>query len=82
DGPDGWPEAAEIWGSPQGIAMRINWALTQAAGLAGGLPDPRELMAHALGTTVSEAVAWAVPRAESRAEGVALVLASADFNRR
>ncbi|MEE2860681.1 MAG: DUF1800 domain-containing protein [Pseudomonadota bacterium] len=82
DGPDGWPEAAEIWGSPQGIAMRINWALTQAAGLAGDLPDPRELMAHALGTTVSEAVAWAVPRAESRAEGVALVLASADFNRR
>ncbi|WP_265501869.1 DUF1800 domain-containing protein [Paracoccus beibuensis] len=82
DGPDGWPEASEVWGAPQGIAMRINWALTHVAGLAGDLPDPRDFLAHALGGTASEAVAWAVPRAESRAEGIALVLASADFNRR
>jgi len=81
-GPDGWPEAAESWASPQGIAMRINWALTSPAKLAGELPDAREFLRDALGDTASEAVTWAIPRAESRSEGVALVLASADFNRR
>jgi uncharacterized protein (DUF1800 family) len=81
-GPDGWPEAAGAWISPQGLAMRINWALTHPSELAGALPDPRRFLADALGAAASEPLAWAVPRAESRAEGVALVLASADFNRR
>ena len=46
------------------------------------LPDPRDLMKTALGGTQSSELAWAVPRAESVAEGVALILASSDFNRR
>jgi uncharacterized protein (DUF1800 family) len=82
DGPDGWSEAAEDWASPQGIAMRINWAMTSPAELLDGLPDPRDLLRDCLGDTASEAVSWAIPRAESQTEGVALVLASADFNRR
>lgn len=82
EGPDGWPEAAENWVSPQGIAMRINWALNHSAELVGDLPDPRRFLERALGATASDAVAWAVPRAESRVEGMALVLASGDFNRR
>ena len=82
DGPDGWPERAEDWASPQGIAMRINWAMTSPPELLGQLPDARALLRAALGDTASEAVAWAVPRAESNPEGVALVLSSADFNRR
>ena len=82
DGPDGWPEKASDWASPQGIAMRINWAMTSPPELLGQLPDARDLLRDALGDTASEAVAWAVPRAESNPEGVALVLASADFNRR
>ncbi|RJE81547.1 DUF1800 family protein [Paracoccus sp. JM45] len=82
DGPDGWSEAAEDWASPQGIAMRINWAMTSPSDLLAELPDPRNLLRDCLGDTASEAVTWAIPRAESRTEGVALVLASADFNRR
>ncbi|MFN3525415.1 MAG: DUF1800 family protein [Paracoccus sp. (in: a-proteobacteria)] len=81
-GPDGWPEEAEAWGTPQGIAMRINWAMRQPAEMLDRLPDPRDFLTTALGDAASEPLRWAVPRAESRAEGVALVLASADFNRR
>lgn len=81
-GPDGWPEDARIWASPQGLAMRINWAMTQPARLARPLPDARGFLRSTLGDSASEALAWAVPRAESQTEGVALVLASADFNRR
>lgn len=81
-GPDGWPEEAEAWGTPQGIAMRINWAMRQPAEMLQRLPDPRDFLTTALGDSASEPLRWAVPRAESRAEGVALVLASADFNRR
>ncbi|TGN57282.1 DUF1800 domain-containing protein [Paracoccus liaowanqingii] len=81
-GPDGWPEAAESWASPQGLAMRINWALAAPAALVGRLPDARRFLHSCLGDTASETLAWAVPRAESQADGVALILASADFNRR
>lgn len=81
-GPDGWPEDAASWIAPQLLAARINWALTAPSKLLNRLPDPRELVGTALGGTQSEELAWAVPKAESRAEGVALILASGDFNRR
>ncbi|MCG6111716.1 MAG: DUF1800 domain-containing protein [Paracoccus sp.] len=81
-GPDGWPEPAAAWASPQGLAMRITWAMTHPATLSRPLPDARAFLRTTLGDTASEALAWAVPRAESQAEGVALVLASSDFNRR
>lgn len=82
NGPDGWPEEAEAWGTPQGLAMRINWAMRQPSRLAQRLPDPRDFLVTALGEAASEPLRWAVPRAESRSQGIALVLASADFNRR
>ncbi|WP_304617147.1 DUF1800 domain-containing protein [Paracoccus sp. (in: a-proteobacteria)] len=81
-GPDGWPEEAQAWASPQGLAMRITWALKQPARLVDPLPDARDFMHTALGDTLSEVLAWAIPRAESQREGIALVLASTDFNRR
>ena len=81
-GPDGWPEEAEVWASPQGLATRINWALAAPVDLVGRLPDARRFLQTCLGDSASETLAWAVPRAESQSDGVALVLASADFNRR
>lgn len=81
-GPDGWPEDAAAWATPQGIAARLDWALRRMPPLAGTLPDPRDFLRASLGTTASAALQWAVPRAESAREGVAIVLASADFNRR
>ena len=81
-GPDGWPEAAADWITPQTLAARIDWALRVPARFVDPLPDPRALIDTALGGSASEALAAAVPRAETVREGVALVLASTDFNRR
>ena len=81
-GPDGWPEEAEAWIAPQLLAARINWSLRMPRVMLEQLPDPRELMRTAFGGTQSEQLAWAVPKAETAAEGVALILASSDFNRR
>jgi uncharacterized protein (DUF1800 family) len=81
-GPDGWPEAAENWATPQGLAARIDWAMRVPSLLIPELPDPRDLLTTTLGETSSEPLRWAVPKAESAQEGVALILASADFNRR
>ncbi|MBU2958161.1 DUF1800 domain-containing protein [Paracoccus sp. 1_MG-2023] len=81
-GPDGWPEEGAAWGSPQGLAARINWSMQVPQLLLKELPDPRAFLPVALGDTASDALRWAVPKAESRVEGVGIVLASGDFNRR
>lgn len=81
-GPDGWSEAAEAWIRPQLLAERISWAMNVPHKLMDGLPDPRGFVDVALGGSASEALNWAVPKAESIREGVGLVLASAEFNRR
>ena len=82
NGPDGWPEEAEAWIAPQLLTARINWALRMPRIMLKQLPDPRELLRTTFGGTQSEQLEWAVPKAESAAEGVALILASSDFNRR
>lgn len=81
-GPDGWPEEPEAWIAPQLLAARINWALQMPSKMVKPLPDPRALLQTAFGGTQSAQLAWAVPKAESEAEGIALILASNDFNRR
>lgn len=81
-GPNGWPEESEAWINPPALAARITWAMAMPRLLLPELPDPRNLLDVALGGTQSDALAWAVPKAESQREGVALILASNDFNRR
>ena len=81
-GPDGWPEEAQAWINPAGLAARINWAMDVPVQLLANLPDPLALAMRALGPRASEKLIWAAPRAESQREGVGLVLASAEFNRR
>lgn len=82
-GPNGWPEEAAAWITPQTLAARINWILDIQKGvLRDKLPDPRDLLVTAFGGTQSEILSWAVPKAESAREGIALILASNDFNRR
>ncbi|SEN08070.1 Uncharacterized conserved protein, DUF1800 family [Gemmobacter aquatilis] len=82
-GPDGWPEAAEDWITPQGLAARIGWAMAAPSRLLpGGLPDPRAFADTALGSLAGETLRLAVSRAETRRDGVALVLAAPEFNRR
>ncbi|MDP6706174.1 MAG: DUF1800 domain-containing protein [Alphaproteobacteria bacterium] len=79
-GPDGWPDEARAWITPQGLALRLEWA----AGVARRLRDrdPREFLRQALGHTASEETRFVVANASSREEGLALVFASPEFNRR
>lgn len=81
-GPNGWPEESEEWIAPQQLSARINWALRAPQVLGVPVEDPVGLATRALGPRLTETVATMVPRAETRAEGAALVLASAEFNRR
>lgn len=81
-GPNGWPEDEGEWIAPQQLAARINWAMRAPKGLGVPVEDPSALARTALGPRASEALTTAVPRSESKAEGAALVLASAEFNRR
>lgn len=81
-GPDGWPEKPETWITPIGLAARINWAMTAPSRLVPQLPDPLRLARLALEDRAGEQLLWAAERAESVREGVGLVLASTEFNRR
>lgn len=81
-GPDGWPERAEAWVTPQGLATRIRWAMEVSGKVQDRLPDPRKFVETALGPLVDERLRWAASASETRAQGVALVLASPAFNRR
>ncbi len=82
EGPDGWPEAAADWVTPQGMAARIDWAMQAPASVRPDLPDPRGFVAQALGDAADEALIWAADKAETKEEGVGLILASPAFNRR
>ncbi len=81
-GPDGWAEAAGNWITPQGMAARINWAMTTPERLLATLPDPRDFVHTALGEDAPAAVVFAAGASETVAEGVGVVLASAAFQRR
>lgn len=81
-GPDGWPEASAHWITPQGLAARINFAATVAERAAPENIDPRAFLEQCLGPLASERLRFAVSAAETRMDAIALVLASAEFNRR
>ena len=85
-GPDGWDEPDTAWITPQGLAARIEWAMALHDKLEDGLgltpPDPRGLVTTALGPAAHQAVVFAAGAAETRAEGIGIVLVSPQFQRR
>lgn len=80
-GPDGWPEAAEAWISPPGLTARIDWASRVGEAIAPRV-DPRDFVETALGELARDETRFAARVAAERWEGIALVLASPEFNRR
>lgn len=81
-GPDGWPEAAGEWITPQGLATRIAWAVGLAGFVDKRVGDPREFLKNTLSDAAGEKLTWAVGQTETAQDGIALVFASAEFNRR
>ncbi|MEP3346504.1 MAG: DUF1800 domain-containing protein [Litoreibacter sp.] len=82
NGPDGWPEVAAAWVTPQGLAARIQWAMSAPSAFYRSLPDPRDFVGAALGSVADDRVKFAARAAETRREGVGLILASPAFQRR
>lgn len=82
DGPNGIPEAASAWITPQGLAERISWAMEAPSRLLPMTPDPVAFAKACLDDRASPDLLWSAERAEDRDQGVGLVLASAEFNRR
>ena len=80
-GPDGWPEEAGAWITPQGLAARLDW-IAMLAGSLDPAPDPRAFVDMALGPLASARTRFAADAAEDRAAGVALILSSPEFQRR
>ncbi|MFD1794642.1 DUF1800 domain-containing protein [Paracoccus aurantiacus] len=80
--PEGWPESAMSWLTPQLLAARINWAMGQPAKLLDQLPDPREFASQVIAGPTRDRVIDMAARAESRSDGIGIVLASPQFNRR
>ena len=81
-GPDGWPEAASAWITPHGLAARISWSNAILRRLGGRVGTAEEFLTTTLGDAAGENLKRAVARAPTDFDGAALVLASAEFNRR
>jgi len=79
--PKGWPEDAMYWAAPDALVKRMAWA-QKFADRATADRDPRGLASDALGERLQPATATMIARAESRAEGLALLLMSPEFQRR
>ncbi|MDP3747601.1 MAG: DUF1800 family protein [Phenylobacterium sp.] len=79
--PKGWPEEAAAWATPAALVQRMSWAQAFSEAVVRDR-DPKALAAEALGARLSPPTATAIARAESRAEGFALLLMSPEFQRR
>lgn len=79
--PAGWPDTQADWDGADGLMKRIEWAAAIGR-RAGEQLDPERLASNALGPVLDEHSATVIRRAESRAQAVALVLASPEFQRR
>ncbi|MET0273511.1 MAG: DUF1800 family protein [Phenylobacterium sp.] len=79
--PKGWPEDTGSWAAPDAIVKRMQYAQGFSAAVTRDR-DPKALATEALGARLTPATATAIARAESRAEGFALLLMSPEFQRR
>lgn len=81
-GPDGWPETADSWVTPNALAERMRWSLRIQSAHGMRPADPMAVLDHALGPLADQRISFAVSAAETRDEAVALVLMSPPFQRR
>lgn len=78
--PNGWPDRAPDWLGPEPVMQRLDWCF-ETAGRFGRL-EPMAVLDTALGPLASDETRQAVARAGSPREAIALLLASAEFQRR
>jgi uncharacterized protein (DUF1800 family) len=79
--PAGWPDTATQWDGADAVLKRIEWA-GSIAGRVAGREQPLTLGEQALGAALSERTRVAITRAASTEQGITLLLASPEFQRR
>lgn len=79
--PRGWPDDAAAWCAPDAMIKRMTWSEAYAAAKIGER-DPVDLAENALGARLSVRTRQTIARAETRAEGLAILLMSPEFQRR
>ena len=79
--PAGWPDTADEWGGADALYKRIEWSNTVSR-VVGSRVNPVELGDAVLGPVFDAETRKAVARAESNMQGITLLLASPDFQRR
>ena len=80
-GPNGFPDQTDAWASAEGLKTRLDIAW-QAAKQADAIGNPNEMLASLIGTSVSAETKQAISRAESKQQGLALLLMAPEFQRR
>jgi uncharacterized protein (DUF1800 family) len=79
--PNGWPDDAQAWTGSDAVLQRVEWANAAAQRLNTGR-DPVALADEALGPLLTLQTRTAISRAASPAQGLALLFASPEFQRR
>ncbi|PBC09995.1 DUF1800 family protein [Mesorhizobium sp. WSM3859] len=80
-GPNGFSDSTDAWASAEGLKTRLDTAW-QAAKQVNDIGDPDEMLALLIGTSVSTETRQAISRAESKQQGLALLLMAPEFQRR
>jgi uncharacterized protein (DUF1800 family) len=79
--PAGWPDTATQWDGPDALLKRIEWAGSVASRVASR-EQPLSLGERSLGAALNERTRVAITRAASAEQGITLLLASPEFQRR
>jgi uncharacterized protein (DUF1800 family) len=79
--PNGWPDQAADWASPDAMVKRLSYAQS-FAGAHAPMQDPVEVAQAALGARLTPATYTTIKRAETRQEAFAILLMSPEFQRR
>ncbi|MBB6413510.1 DUF1800 domain-containing protein [Mesorhizobium sangaii] len=80
-GPNGFPDGADGWASAEGMKTRLDIAW-QAARQARDIGNPNDMLDALIGPAASPETRQAIARAESKQQGLALLLMAPEFQRR
>jgi uncharacterized protein (DUF1800 family) len=81
-GPDGWPDIADSWLTADLVWKRLEFAQTFAGRIARADVNPLDLGAACLGPLIGRDTRTAISRAESPAQGLAILFAAPEMQRR
>jgi uncharacterized protein (DUF1800 family) len=80
-GPNGFSDQADSWASAEGMKIRLDIAW-QAARQVKDIGNPNDMLDAVIGPSASPETRQAIARAESKQQGLALLLMAPEFQRR